>query len=102
MSITSKAGDCVLTGVGNLLDSDVTLTLSMLTLMQKSLRGSIFGGANPQFDIPMLLSLYQNQQLDLEGMVTRTYTLEQINDAFDDMLDGRNIRGVIRYAEADW
>ena len=102
MSITSKAGDCVLTGVGNLLDSDVTVTLSMLTLMQKSLRGSIFGGANPQFDIPMLLSLYQNQQLDLEGMVTRTYTLEQINDAFDDMLDGRNIRGVIRYAEADW
>ncbi|MGV9860680.1 NDMA-dependent alcohol dehydrogenase [Gordonia sp. NPDC003425] len=101
MSITGKTGDCVLTGVGQLLDSEVTLTLSMLTLMQKNLRGSIFGGANPQVDIPMLLSLYKKQQLDLEGMVTRTYALEDVNDAFTDMLEGRNIRGVIRYTDAD-
>lgn len=101
MSITGKAGECVLTGVGHLLHTDVTLNLSMLTLMQKTLRGSIFGGANPQVDIPMLLSLYQRGKLDLEGMVTRTYALEQVNDAFSDMLAGRNIRGVIRYTESD-
>ncbi|MFE0748147.1 NDMA-dependent alcohol dehydrogenase [Gordonia sp. NPDC058843] len=101
MSITGKAGCCVMTGVGNLLDSQVTLNLAMLTLLQKTLRGSIFGGANPQVDIPTLLSLYKTKQLDLDSMVTRTYRLEQVNEAFDDMLGGRNIRGVIRYTDDD-
>ena len=34
-------------------------------------------------------------------MVTRQYRLEQINDGYQDMLEGRNIRGVIRYTDAD-
>jgi S-(hydroxymethyl)glutathione dehydrogenase / alcohol dehydrogenase len=35
-------------------------------------------------------------------MVTNTYSLEQLNDGYQDMLDNKNIRGVIRYTEADW
>lgn len=69
--------------------------------MQKNLQGSIFGGGNPQFDIPELLTLYQLGDLNLDDMVTREYRLEQINEAYDDMLTGRNIRGVIRYTDAD-
>ncbi len=34
-------------------------------------------------------------------MVTTAYKLEQINDGYQDMLDGKNIRGVIRYTDAD-
>ena len=34
-------------------------------------------------------------------MVTRQYRLEQINDGYQDMLEGRNIRGVIRYTDED-
>jgi S-(hydroxymethyl)glutathione dehydrogenase/alcohol dehydrogenase len=34
-------------------------------------------------------------------MITRQYKLEQINDGYQDMLDGKNIRGVIRYTDAD-
>ena len=34
-------------------------------------------------------------------MVTTQYRLEQINDGYQDMLDGKNIRGVIRYTDAD-
>ena len=48
------------------------------------------------------MDLYKSGQLNLADMVTRTYTLEQINDGYRDMLDGKNIRGVIRYTEADW
>ena len=33
-------------------------------------------------------------------MVTREYTLEQINDGYRDMLEGRNIHGIIRFTEA--
>ena len=47
MGITAKSGTCVLAAVGNLLDTEVTLNLPMLTLMQKGLQGTIFGGGQP-------------------------------------------------------
>lgn len=101
MQLTAKGGTCVLTAMGSVVDDDTTLNLAGLTLLQKSLQGSLFGGGNPQFDIPELLGLYQLGMLNLDDMVTREYRLDQINDAYRDMLEGRNIRGVIRYTEAD-
>ncbi|OBC00818.1 NDMA-dependent alcohol dehydrogenase [Gordonia sp. 852002-50395_SCH5434458] len=101
MGITAKAGTCVLTGMGNMLDTEVTLNLSMLTLLQKNLQGSIFGGANPKLDIPQLLSMYKIGKLNIDDMITRQYRLDQINQGYQDMLDGKNIRGVIRYTDED-
>ncbi|CAN5555106.1 NDMA-dependent alcohol dehydrogenase [soil metagenome] len=101
MQLTAKGGTCVLTAMGAVLASDVTLNLAGLTLLQKSLQGSIFGGGNPQFDIPELLTLYKLGVLNLDDMITREYRLEEINDGYRDMLEGRNIRGVIRYTDAD-
>jgi Zn-dependent alcohol dehydrogenase len=45
--------------------------------------------------IPRLLGLYSDGLLDLDGMVTRTYPLEDINAGYQDMRDGKNIRGVL-------
>ncbi|MDT5217539.1 MAG: S-(hydroxymethyl)glutathione dehydrogenase / alcohol dehydrogenase [Mycobacterium sp.] len=101
VNLTSKGGTCVLTAMGSLMESEVTLNLAMLTLMQKRLQGTIFGGGNPHFDIPQLLSMYKAGKLNLDDMVTRQYKLEQINDGYKDMLEGRNIRGIIRYTDAD-
>ena len=101
MIITAKGGTCVLTAIGSLMDNNVTLNLGMLTLMQKNLQGTIFGGGNPQYDIPQLLSMYKAGKLNLDDMITRQYKLEQINDGYQDMLEGKNIRGVIRYTDAD-
>ena len=101
LGITAKAGTCVLTGMGNMLDTEVTLNLAMLTLLQKNLQGSIFGGANPKLDIPQLLSMYKIGKLNIDDMITRQYRLDQINQGYQDMLDGKNIRGVIRYTDED-
>ncbi len=101
MNITAKGGTCVLTAIGSLLDTNVTLNLAMLTLMQKNLQGTIFGGGNPHYDIPQLLSMYKAGKLNLDDMITRQYKLEQINEGYQDMLDGKNIRGVIRYTDDD-
>lgn len=101
MNLTSKAGTCVITAIGSMLDTQVTLNLALMTLMQKNLQGTIFGGGNPYFDIPQLLSMYKCGKLNLDDMVTRQYRLEQINEGYQDMLEGRNIRGVIRYTDAD-
>lgn len=101
MGLTAKGGRCVVTAMGGVLDTDVTLNLAGLSLLQKSLQGSLFGGGNPQYDIPEILELYKLGQLNLDDMVTREYRLEQINDGYRDMLEGRNVRGIIRYTDAD-
>lgn len=101
LTITAKGGTCVLTAIGSLVNTQVTLNLAMLTLLQKNIQGTIFGGGNPHYDIPKLLSMYKAGKLNLDDMVTTAYKLEQINDGYQDMLNGKNIRGVIRYTDDD-
>ena len=63
----------------------------------KTLKGLLYGGMNPRASMPMLLSLYRNGNLKLDELITKRYRLDQINDAFTDMLEGRNIRGIIEF-----
>jgi Zn-dependent alcohol dehydrogenase len=44
-----------------------------------------------------LLELYNTGQLKLDELITREYRLEEINQGYDDMFNGLNLRGVIRY-----
>ena len=97
MSLTAKRGRVVVTNIHPASEGQINISLVDLTLMEKQLVGTIFGSANPHSDIPLLMNLYRSGQLDLAGMVTREYKLEDINKGFEDMLAGRNIRGVIRY-----
>jgi Zn-dependent alcohol dehydrogenase len=60
------------------------------------------GGGSSHVETPRLVGLYKSGVLKIDEMVTSTYRLEDINDGYQDMLDGKNIRGVIRYGEADW
>jgi len=101
VSVTSKGGTCVITAMGSVVETAANLNLSLFALLQKRLQGTIFGGGNPQHDIPLLLSMYQSGRLNLDDLVTRRYSLEQINEGYSDMLEGRNIRGVICYTDAD-
>ncbi|MBF6472518.1 hypothetical protein IU428_11890 [Nocardia abscessus] len=52
---------------------------------------------SPREAMPMLLNQYRTGRLKLDELVTRTYSLDQINTAYDDMRNGRNIRGFIRF-----
>ena len=97
MALTTKGGTAVVTGISPATDMTVNMSLFDLTLSQKRVQGSLFGEANPRADIPRLLSLFQNGQLKLNELVTRTYSLEEINQGYQDMRDGKNIRGVIVY-----
>ncbi len=97
MSLVSKNGVLVVTAVAPWNQNEVTLNLFDLSMMQKQIRGTVFGSANPRADIPKLLGLYKEGKLLLDELVTRTYTLEDINQGYQDMRDGKNIRGVIRF-----
>jgi S-(hydroxymethyl)glutathione dehydrogenase/alcohol dehydrogenase len=98
MALCAKAGRVVITNVHPHGETKVDLSLIDLTLMEKQIVGTIFGSANPRYDIPKLLELYRHGQLDLDGLITRTYPLAEINQGYDDMLEGRNIRGVLDYS----
>ena len=68
-----------------------------LLLFQKTIMGSLYGTSNAQIEIPKMLYLYRNGQLKLEELITNTYTLDQINQGYQDMIDGKNIRGVVQF-----
>lgn len=97
LDLVRKAGSVVLTGLASFSDVTPTLPLAMFTLFQKRLLGSLFGEANPRADIPRLLSLYREGKLLLDEAVTTEYKLADINAGYEDMLQGKNIRGVIRH-----
>jgi S-(hydroxymethyl)glutathione dehydrogenase/alcohol dehydrogenase len=64
---------------------------------EKTVMGSNYGSARPRYDMPRLLALYRAGKLKLDELITRTYRLEDVNEAFADMLNGVVARGVIRF-----
>jgi S-(hydroxymethyl)glutathione dehydrogenase/alcohol dehydrogenase len=97
MMLTRKGGTCVLTGMTPLSEMSVPLILVDMANSAKQLKGTLYGGMNPRVSMPMLLSMYQAGLLKLDELVTRRYRLDQINEANDDMREGRNIRGLIDF-----
>jgi NDMA-dependent alcohol dehydrogenase len=90
-----KGGTVVVTGLNKIEEATIQLSGSILTLFRKQIKGSLFGDCNPTTDIPKILGLYQAGDLKLDEIITRTYTLEQVNEGYDDLLNGKNVRGVM-------
>ena len=90
-----KGGQVTVTGLGHTTRKTVQVPGSELTLFEKRIVGSLFGSANPVYDIPRLLDLYRAGDLKLDELITRRYPLDEINQGYRDMLEGRNIRGLI-------
>ena len=81
-----KGGMVVLTGLNKLMEQNIELPGTILTLFRKSIKGSLFGDCNPTTDIPKILGLYQSGDIKLDEIITRTYTLDQVNEGYDDLL----------------
>ena len=92
VDMTGKAGTIVITGVGYY---EMVLPGGILIGYHRRMQGSLFGGANPLYDIPMILSLWHEGHIKLNELITRTYTLDEINEGYQDLMDGKNIRGVV-------
>ncbi|MBO0820433.1 MAG: NDMA-dependent alcohol dehydrogenase [Nocardiopsaceae bacterium] len=90
-----KAGIVVVTSIAGPGKNTVSVPSFELTLFEKRLQGALFGSANPFDDIPRTLDLYRAGRLKLDELITTRYTLDDVNTGFEDMLAGRNIRGVI-------
>jgi S-(hydroxymethyl)glutathione dehydrogenase/alcohol dehydrogenase len=93
-----KGGIVVLTGLNKLMEQNIELPGTILTLFRKTVKGSLFGDCNPTTDIPRILGLYQSGDIKLDEIITRTYTLDQVQEGYDDLLEGKNVRGVVIHA----
>ncbi|MDX1636099.1 MAG: Zn-dependent alcohol dehydrogenase [Marinobacter sp.] len=89
-----RGGTAVVVGVADPRDKTSIGTLS-LPADERTLKGSWLGSARPQHDFPRILALYKAGKLKLDELVTRTYRIEEAPQAFDDMVAGKNARGVI-------
>jgi S-(hydroxymethyl)glutathione dehydrogenase/alcohol dehydrogenase len=92
-----KGGICVVTSVGPHEHAPVPISLPELTLAQKRLQGALFGATSGDWDIKRLLAMYTEGVLKLDELVTRTYTLDEVAQGYQDLHDGKNIRGVVRH-----
>ena len=97
LTLIGKRGKVVVTAIGHPEQMEVKANLFELTLYEKQILGSLFGSSNPRHDIPRLLEMYRAGQLKLDELVTREYTLDEINTGYEDLLAGKNLRGVIRF-----
>ncbi|MCF7550878.1 NDMA-dependent alcohol dehydrogenase [Pseudonocardia sp. WMMC193] len=98
MASIRKAGTVVVTALGNIADTTpLPVSLSDITLFQKRIQGSLFGASNPNWDILRQIELYRSGALKLDELITTTYSLDEVAAGYQDMHDGKNIRGVVRY-----
>ena len=63
----------------------------------RSWRGSAFGGARGRTDVPKIVDWYMEGKINIDEMITHTMPLNQINDAFDLMHEGKSIRSVVTF-----
>ena len=58
-------------------------------------KGSAFGGARGRTDVPKIVDWYMDGKIEIDPMITHTFPLERINEAFDLMHAGESIRSVV-------
>jgi S-(hydroxymethyl)glutathione dehydrogenase/alcohol dehydrogenase len=97
LGMVDKGGCLVVTSLANMFQSEAQVNLFMLSMMNKSILGTVFGSGNPRADIPALLSMYREGVLKLDELITNRYTLDDVNQGYEDMRAGKNIRGVIEF-----
>jgi NDMA-dependent alcohol dehydrogenase len=91
---TKKGGKCVVVGISRA-DVRAPINVNQLVYAEKSLIGSLYGTTRPRQDLPMLMDMHRAGKLMLDELITRTYPLEQINEAYEALIRGEVARSLI-------
>jgi Zn-dependent alcohol dehydrogenase len=92
-----KDGRIVVVAIAPSSQTEVSLSLGMFTLWNQTLMGSIFGSQTPRVQIPRLLELYRLGHLLVDELVTQEYSLDGVQQGYDDVASGKNVRGVVKF-----
>lgn len=95
---TCKGGTTVMVGVARADKQSIPVSPFVLPLFAKTVKGTLFGNAQFQYDLPKLVGMYQAGRLKLDELVGQELSLEQVNQGLDDMRAGNKVaRSVIRF-----
>ncbi len=96
-AITAKGGVIVATSIAPMAQTTVELNIAGLTFYNQEIRGTMFGSQSPRVQIPLLLRLHHEGKLFVDELITREYALDEIQQGYDDLASGENVRGVVRF-----
>jgi S-(hydroxymethyl)glutathione dehydrogenase / alcohol dehydrogenase len=94
LSAVRPGGTLILAGL-TAMGSTTNFPSAVLTRQEKTVTGTYYGTSNPLRDFPRFSQLHLDGKLDLSQLVSRTYPLEEINEAYAEMQSGTTARGVI-------
>ena len=93
----NHGGMSVLIGVPANDAQQLILDPTLILYHQRQYRGSL-GATYPERDFPLFLKLYEEGKFPLDKLVTKRYTLDQINEAYDDLQQGKILgRAIIEF-----
>ncbi|MEM7405280.1 MAG: Zn-dependent alcohol dehydrogenase [Pseudomonadota bacterium] len=94
VKVARRGGTAVLVGVGRM-EERFSVNALVLPLTSKTIQGCMYGSVNTKVDFEMYMDLYKQGKLDLDRMISRTYSIDEAEEAFSDLEAGANARGVI-------
>jgi NDMA-dependent alcohol dehydrogenase len=98
-ALGSKDARVVVTAIAPFHQMDVQLNLFNLAMFNQSLLGTVFGSASPRFQVPNLLNLFAAGQLKIDEIITQEYSLDQVQQGYDDQAAGTIIRGIVKFED---
>jgi S-(hydroxymethyl)glutathione dehydrogenase/alcohol dehydrogenase len=94
LAAARKGGTVVLTGLSRV-DALGSVPIFPFVMQEKRLIGSAYGSGRPPEDIRRVVDWFQEGRLKLRELVSRTYSLDQVNDALSALAASEGARGVI-------
>jgi S-(hydroxymethyl)glutathione dehydrogenase/alcohol dehydrogenase len=95
--IGSKDARIVATAIAPASQDQVNLNLFNLSMFNQAILGTVFGSVSPRLQVPRLLKLYDRGLLKVDELITTEYTVDQVQQGYDDLADGKNVRGIVKF-----
>jgi S-(hydroxymethyl)glutathione dehydrogenase/alcohol dehydrogenase len=96
-AMASKDGRIVCTAIAPYTQTQIDFNMFNFAMFNQALLGTVFGSSSPRVQIPNLLRLYQAGILEVDHLITQEYTLDQVQQGYDDLAAGVNVRGVVKF-----
>ena len=97
MRLGSKDARIVVTAIAPFDQMDVQLNLFNLAMFNQAILGTVFGSQSPRVQVPNLLNLFEAGELKIDEIITQEYTLDQVQQGYEDQAAGTIVRGVVKF-----
>ena len=96
-ALGSKDARIVVTSIAPWSQMDVQLNLFNFAMYNQTLMGTVFGSQSPRVQVPNLLNLFEAGHLKIDEIVTREYSLDEVQQGYEDQGAGTIVRGVVKF-----